>query len=460
MTNRWKLTALLAAGLIGSSVRADDWPQWHGPQRDGVWREDGIVAEMPKKPSYKWRTLIGAGYAGPAVAGDRVFVHDRVLDEGAKNPDNPFARASIPGKERIHALEEASGKILWTHEYPCNYTISYGSGPRCTPVVSDGKLFTLGAMGHLKCLNAVDGKVIWEKDLAKEYKAPAQLWGYSAHPLLDGERLICLVGGTASVVAFHKDTGQEIWQSMAVAQPGYCPPVIYKINGVNQLIIWHPEAVNGLDPVTGKVLWSVPFQLHRSSLAIPMPRLDGDRIFVTSFYNGPLMLRVAGDPPSAKQLWKGGSNSEQPKKTVGLHSIMPTPVIDNGYIFGVCSYGQLRCLKADTGDRVWETMRATRPVKDGKIDERTDNINEDDRWGNAFLTPQSGRYWLFNEHGDLILAKLSGQGYQELGRMNIIAPDNQMARHPVVWSHPAYAHRCCYVRNDSEIVCVDLAEKK
>lgn len=427
-----------------------------GPKRDGVWRESGITASISGLPKYRWRKPIGAGYTGPAVAACRVYVADRILDEGAKNPDNSFNRAKIPGKERILALDIKTGDIVWKHEYPCSYTISYAAGPRCTPLISDGKLYMLGAMGNLKCLSADNGSVIWEKDLVKEYKATAQLWGYSAHPLLDGNKLICLVGGQATVVAFDKDTGTELWQSMAVANPGYSPPVIYQVGTQRQLIIWHTEAVNGLDPETGKVLWSVPFQI-RAALTAPMPRLDGDKLFVTAFYNGPLMLKLSVDPVGAKELWKGGVTSEQPRKTVGLHSIMPTPVIADGHIYGVCSYGQLRCLKVDTGERVWETMRATRPMRDGKIDDSTKTINEDDRWGNAFLTPQADRYWLFNEHGDLILAKLSPQGYEELGRMNLLKPDNNMARHPVVWSHPAYADRCCIARNDSEIVCVDLS---
>lgn len=456
---RIALATIFVVFLCSDSANAEDWPQWMGTHRDGVWRESGITPILSGKPRYRWRTPIGAGYAGPAIANGKVFITDRVLDEGAKNPSDSFDRAAVRGKERVHALDEATGKVLWTHEYECLYRVSYASGPRCTPLVAGNRVYTLGTMGHLKCLDSENGNVIWAKDLTKVYKAPAQTWGFSAHPLLDGDRLICLVGGEAAVVAFNKDTGDEIWQSMEVSNVGYCPPVIYKVGDSHQLIIWTAENVNGLVPETGKVLWTVPFS-SRAGLSIPMPRLDGDRLFVTSFYNGPLMLKLNSDPIGAKEIWKGGVVSEQPRKTVGLHSIMPTPVIADGYIYGVCSYGQLRCLKADTGERVWETMRATRPMKDGKIDDSTKNINEKDRWANAFLTPQADRYWLFNEHGDLILAKLSPKGYDELGRLNILKPDNDMAQHPVVWSHPAYANRSCFARNDSEIVCVDLSESK
>lgn len=449
----------LLAGLVQAVVmtkpgRADDWPQWLGPQRDGIWRESGIVERLPSTPIYKWRTKIGAGYAGPAVANDQVFVHDRVLAENAKNPKSAFDLGAVPGKERVHCLDAGTGQIKWTHAYDCEYRVSYASGPRCTPLIADGRVYTLGTMGRLCCLDVASGSPVWEKELVKEYNAPVQIWGFAAHPLLDGDRLICLVGGDAAVVAFNKDSGKEIWRSMEVRSVGYCPPVIYKIGGVRQLIIWHSESITGLEPETGKVLWSQPFKLHQSALSIPMPRIDGDKLLVTSFYNGPMLLDLKGASDKVEVLWKGTSRSEQPEKTDKLHSIMPTPVIRDGHIYGVCSYGQLRCLKLNNGERVWESMQASR--KAGTPEAKP---GRDDRWGNAFITPQGGRDWLFNEHGELILARLTPEGYQEMARMKILEPDNNMAMHPVVWSHPAYAHRCCFARNDSEIVCVDLAAK-
>jgi outer membrane protein assembly factor BamB len=172
------------------------------------------------------------------------------------------------------------------------------------------------------------------------------------------------------------------------------------------------------------------------------------------------MLRLTTAPSKAEPVWKGKSNSERAEKTDILHSIMPTPVIKDGYIYGVCSYGQLRCIKVETGERVWETMKATRQQKNGEVTPNDPKPKDGDRWGNAFLTPQGDNYWLFNEHGDLILAKLSPGGYEEIGRMNILAPDNHMANRPVVWSHPAYADRKIFARNDSEIVCVDLSDAR
>ncbi|HEY1859968.1 MAG TPA: PQQ-binding-like beta-propeller repeat protein, partial [Gemmataceae bacterium] len=265
----------------------NDWPQWLGPKRDGVWRETGILEKFPKDgPKIPWRTPIGGGFSGPAVAGDRVFVTDRVLAEGAKNPDDPFSKAKVEGKERVLCLDAKTGKIIWTHEYDCPYKISYPAGPRTTPVVSGGKVYTLGAMGDLLCLDADKGKVLWSKNFPKDYKAPIPLWGCAAHPLLDGDRLICLVGGEDSaVVAFDKNSGKEIWRSLSMPEIGYCPPVIFEVGGKRQLIVWTPDAVHSLEPETGKPNWEQKFPIG-ANMTIPTPRLISNNLFVTAFYSG------------------------------------------------------------------------------------------------------------------------------------------------------------------------------
>src|SRR5262245_37155970 len=242
---RLSLSLFIPAVLLSlpTLAWADDWPQWLGPQRDGIWRETGILDKFPAAgPKVRWRTPLGGGYAGPAVVKDRVYVTDRLLPEGVQNPGNPFATDLVPGKERVLCLEESSGKILWKHEYDCPYQVSYPAGPRATPVVHDGKVYTLGAMGHLFCFNADDGKVLWSKQFPKDYNAPVPLWGFAAHPLLDGDKLICLVGGTGSVaVAFDRNTGEEKWRSLSLQkrgnQIGYCPPTICTLGGKRQLII-------------------------------------------------------------------------------------------------------------------------------------------------------------------------------------------------------------------------------
>ncbi|MHB9006745.1 MAG: PQQ-binding-like beta-propeller repeat protein [Limisphaerales bacterium] len=435
------LTCLAMASVLLPGLAADDWPQWLGPKRDGVWRETGIVERFPEAgPKVRWRTPIGAGFAGPAVAQGRVFVHDRLLPQDAPKAASPFDKPHIPGTERVLCLEETTGKVLWTHEYDCPYQISYASGPRCTPLVADGRVYTLGAEGNLFCLEADTGKVVWSRDFKKDFGAKTPEWGYAGHPWLDGQRLICLVGGEGSVaVALDKDTGRELWRALSAKEPGYCPPTLIEHGGRRMVILWHPESVNALDPETGKVVWSVPFA-SRYGLTAPTPRLEGDTLFVTAFYNGSLALKLGSGTPEV--LWRSPKASE--KDTTFLHSIIPTPFIEDGHIYGVCSYGQLRCLRLDTGERQWETLAATTPEKET-------------RWGNAFLIKHADRFFLFNERGELILARLTPQGYTEINRAKLLEPTNPDPGRPVVWSHPAFANQSVYARNDREIVCVSLA---
>lgn len=427
--------------LTGSS-QGDDWPQWLGPNRDAVWRETGILKTFPKEgPKVLWRTKIGGGYSGPAVANGRVYVTDRQLASGASNPSNPFDRGIIPGTERVLCLNEADGKVIWEHEHPSAYGVSYAAGPRTTPIVHDGKVYTLGAEGDLLCLDAEKGSVVWSRSFKKDYGVATPLWGFSAHPLLDGNKLICLVGGKGStVVAFDKDSGKEIWRALSAKEPGYCPPMIYDFSGRRELIIWHPESINALNPETGEVYWSEPYAV-RSALTIPTPRKVGDLLYLTCFYNGSRMLRIT--PSGAETVWATKKPSE--KDTEALHSIISTPFVEGGNIYGVCSYGQLRCLDVESGERLWETLTATTP------DEKPA------RWANGFLVKQAGRFFIWNEKGDLIIANLDKSGYHETGRAHLLEPTNMAQGRDVVWTHPAFANRNMYARNDHEIICVSLA---
>lgn len=440
-----RTTAFLFLAI--ASVRGDDWPQWLGPERDGVWRETGILEKFPPEAPVRWRAKAGAGYSGPAVSKGRVYVTGRVLSEGARNPSDPFQRGSIPGREQVLCLSEADGKVLWQHSYECPYTVSYPSGPRATPLIAGEKVYTLGAEGNLVCLDSGSGKTLWSRELKKDYKIETPTWGFCAHPLLDGQKLICMVGGEGStVVAFDKETGKEIWRALTAAEPGYSPPMVYEAGGKRQLIIWHPEALNSLDPETGKLYWSQPFSVQ-SGLTIATPRKIGDLLFITSFYNGPMMLRLDSSKPAAALLWRGSSSSE--RKTDKLHGLMCTPFLEDGHIYGVCSYGQLRCLKLETGERLWETIKPTGATgQDG---------GKNDRWCNAFLVKNGDRYFIPNEQGDLIIAKLSPKGYEELSRAHLLEPTNTAMNRKVVWSHPAFANRCIYLRNDKEIICASLA---
>jgi outer membrane protein assembly factor BamB len=194
LTQSFSIVLLLVSASL--PLHADDWPQWRGPLRDGVWRETGILERFPPTGlPVRWRTAVVPGFAGPAIAAGRVFLMDRFVDKSAqaevKTPWN--FRDKTSGQERVVCLDEVTGKILWTHAYPCAYTVAYGSGPRATPTVCGDKVYTLGAMGDLACLDCATGHVVWQKNFVRDYGAEVPLYGFASPPLVDGERLITVV---------------------------------------------------------------------------------------------------------------------------------------------------------------------------------------------------------------------------------------------------------------------------
>ena len=434
-------TFLFALILVGNAAHGDDWPQWMGPQRDGVWRESGIVDKFPAGgPPIRWRVPIGAGYSGPSVTAGKVFILDRETSPGVSRPANPFARLSIAGNERLLCLDESTGKQLWVQAYPCDYTMSYNAGPRAAPTVEANRVYTLGGEGDLQCRDVEHGTLIWQKHLGGEH---TPMWGFAASPLVEGDKLIAIgADPDATVLCFDKNNGKLLWKAIPAKEPGYSSPIVIEAGGRRQLIVWNPESLNSLDPQTGKVYWSEPFT-SKAGMSIVTPRRDGDLLLVTAFYNGALMMKLDDTKPAATVLWKLGGKSE--RNTEALHSVMCTPVIDHDFIYGVCSYGQLRCLKTQTGERVWETFAPT------------SGDAGPTRWAAAFIVPNGDRYFLFNEKGDLIIAQLSPTGYQELSRAHLLDPTNTDPGRAVVWSLPAFADRCVFARNDKEIVCASLA---
>ncbi|MGH9220338.1 MAG: PQQ-binding-like beta-propeller repeat protein, partial [Vicinamibacterales bacterium] len=317
MLNRVGMVVLLAAAVVVQNVLAgDDWPEWRGAGRTGVWNETGILESFPASGlTVRWRTPIHAGYAGPSVAGGRVFLTD--------------SRRTVGNRaiERALAIDEQTGAVLWTQEWPADYTglqLIYAIGPRATPTVDGDRVYVLGAMGRLLALDAATGKIAWQKDFVRDFDASIPSWGISGAPLVDGDRLIALVGGepNAKVIAFNKRTGEEIWRALSSDwEPGYNQPTIITHAGVRQLIIWHPRAISSLDPVTGTIYWEVPSEVDMGmTVATPVHR--GSHLLVTSFYNGARMLKLDDDKPGATMLWAGKSNSEV--ATDAIHSTIST----------------------------------------------------------------------------------------------------------------------------------------
>lgn len=437
VTRQLFLSAFFSAVLLGTtSGHADDWPQWMGPQRDNVWRESGIIEKFPAGgPKVLWRTPIAGGYSGPAVAGGKVFITDYVTADNVK-VDN-FKREEFSGTERVLCLNEANGDVLWTHEYPVKYTVSYPAGPRCTPVVDGNKVYTLGTEGHLFCFDVQSGDVLWSKNFLQDYKTKTALWGYASHPLIDGDKLICIVGGEGShAVAFNKVTGTEIWRTLSAPEQGYSPPTIIEHAGLRQLILLRPNAVSAVNPETGIEYWSVPYEATNGSV-IMSPIQQDNLLYCAGYSNKNMLIEMAADGKGAQVLWE-----ELPKSAISPVNVQPIRV--DGMVFGFDQSGMLYGMDLKSGDRVWGTatpLGSERPQGSGT----------------AFIVRNGDNFWMFNELGELLITRLTPTGYTEIDRVRVIDQTNNAFGREVVWSMPAFANRRIYVRNDREIICLDVA---
>lgn len=433
-----RMLILFSLVVLSGMAKADDWPQWMGPNRDAVWAEKGIIDKFPASgPKVLWRRPVAWGYAGPAVVNGKVYVPDYVTDADIRKISNPSARPPIKGKERILCLDAANGKEIWKYEYDCDYALSYPGGPRCTPTFDNGKLYCLGAEGHLKVLDADKGTLTWSKDFKKDYSAKTPQWGFCGHPLVDGARLICLVGGdNATVVAFDKNSGKEMWKALNARNPGYCPPTMIESAGQKQVLIWDADNLNSLDPATGKLLWSIACQ-PSYDMSIMAPRKLGDLLYAGGIGGKSVMVKLDADKPGAKELWRGTTKT-------GMYPVNMTPFAEAGHLYGVDQNGELMAIEAETGKRLWQTSE---PISGSK---KFPN-------GTVFLVKNGDRFFMFSENGNVLIARLTPQGYEKISEAPILKPTNVSFGRDVVWSHPAFANKCMFVRNDKEIVCVSLA---
>jgi len=412
-----------------STTRAADWPQWRGEHRDGTWSESGLVKAFAAPVTEPlWSVPVSSGYSQPTVAHGRVFLTDRLEEKD---------------QERVHCFNANTGKVLWQHVYDADYKkIGYDAGPRAAVIVQDGLAYSLGTMGHLFCLDATSGKVIWSHNLYTQYDVQMPVWGLSASPLIEGDLIIVEAAGRgATLVAFDRKTGREVWASLD-SKANYSSPIVIDQAGQRVLVLWVHGSVLGVDPANGKLLWEVDYASTKMPLGVATPILHGDYLFFTGFYDGSLLVKLNQDKPSSRKVWRRKGDSE--RKTDGLHSIISTPLVLGDYIFGVDSYGELRCLELMTGDRVWEDKTA---VPEG-------------RWATIHFVQNGANTWMLNEQGDLIIAELSKQGFKEISRTRVIETTKRQSpgRRNVCWAAPAYADRKLYVRNDQKLVCIDLAE--
>ena len=424
------ILAVVIGILLNIQVFAADWPQWRGPNRDGVWREKGIVQKLDNL-QVRWRTEVANGYCSPTVAGGRVYITDRL---------------TTPAQvERVHCFDAMTGDEIWSHSYECNYgRVGYPDGPRAAVNINDARAYSLGTTGRLFCFDAAKGDVLWKKDLKIEYDVKLPIWGIAAAPLVENDLLILHIGGkNACLIALDKATGAEKWRALD-DRASYSAPIIIEQAGKRVLVCWTGDSVSGLDPLTGKLHWRHPFTPVKMVLNIATPVFENGYLFVSGFYDGSLLLKVDPDKLAIKKVWRRIGKSE--KDTDSLHCCISTPLIQGDHIYGVDSHGELRCLDLRTGDRIWQSLEAV----------------PKDRWSNIHMVRNEDKVWMFNERGELIISKLSPKGFEEFSRTRIIEPtEGQLGRRGgVCWSHPAFADKHIYVRNDRELLCMNLSDRQ
>ena len=416
------ILALLTVPFVLSAARGEDWPQWRGPSRDGACNETGLLESFPAEGlKVRWRVPVGWGFASPVVAQGRVYLADSEV-------------VKPKAKERLHCFDETTGAELWTHTYDVAYEDwafdpAQEIGPVATPIVHSGKVYTLGRHGHLFCLDARTGDVLWQRNLEKDYKvafAPG-----TPSPLIEDDRLILFIGGKpdAGVIALDKDTGRELWKALDESLT-YSSPIVVSAGGKRQLIVWTQESVTSLDPATGATWWRQRL-LTSGDYAVSTPVVHQSRLLI-----GGLMFELASDQPAAKVLWPA---SKAPARRIFSHT--STALLQGDHLYSAKSAGELVCLQASTGEQVWESKAVT-DLKGG---------------ASIHLTPNGNSVLLYTDKGELIRAQLTPQGYKELSRTPLLQPTFPFAGRNVAWSAPAYANRHIFVRSGKELVCASLS---
>lgn len=433
--------------LVGlSSALADDWTQWRGKDRLAVWHETGIMERFPGQGLRPvWKVEIGSGYSGPVVSNGKIVTLDYF-----RKPETEIAEAL----ERLICLDEKTGQLLWEDQWETHYRDvmgSYRTGPRATPTIDSGRVYSLGAVGHIRCNDLDTGELIWSRDCREEYVLLVPTFGTSIAPIVDGNLVICAPGGrdTDQLRAYNKLTGEEVWSACpATYELGYAQFAIYEHAGVRQLIYWDPKFLRGLNPQTGEVYWQVPM-VCKSAMCIATPVKSRSKLLVSSFYDGSMLVALDDSQPAAEMVWHVKGTGERPHQTFGLHSVITTPIIQGDFFYGTCSYGEFRGLRLKDSERVWENKELTRQG----------------RWGSAFLVSHGDKYFMTNDVGELLMVRFSPDGPDVIDRTQLIEPDTEsgygvrrFANSIVNWCHPAYANKHIIIRNDHSIMRVSLAK--
>ena len=376
MTIQCRSLLRLLAFLALFRACAGDWPQFLGPTRNGVYAGADLAEVWPKEgPNIVWRKKVGQGFSGPAVSGGSLILFHRTGD-----------------KEAVECLESGSGKLLWRFDYSTGYRDDFGfdEGPRATPTIAQGEVFTFGAEGQLHCLDLQTGKKIWCVNTKAEFGAPKGFFGMVCSPLVEGNAVLLNIGGAngAGIVAFEQSTGKVRWKATD-DEASYSSPVAATINGLRYAFFFTRAGLAALDPDSGRTRFEFPWRSRmNASINAATPLVVDDLVFLSASYQtGAALLRVKGN--SVEKVW--GADDV-------LSNHYATSVHDNGFLFGFDGrqeYGEnLRCVELKTGKIRWS----------------------EDRFGAGTVTLAGKRLLALKENGELLLAPASPDGFKPVAR--------------------------------------------
>jgi len=411
---------LLTGGALLTAAHAADWPQYRGPNQDGISSEKLALKTWPARGLPQiWKTPTPTGFSSFAVGGGSVFTIVAREVEGVK-------------REACIGLDAASGRELWAVLMcPAKYSGGGdsgggGDGPRSTPTYSDGLVYVYDSQLLLQCLDARDGRVVWSKDIVKEFAGRNISWQSAVSPVVDGKVVFVPGGGAGqSLLAFDKKTGAVIWKAQDDKMT-HATPVVATIGGVRQLVCFMQKGMLSVEIATGKALWNYPFKYVTSTAASPV--ICGDLVYCSAGYGvGAGLVRITRDGSAftATEVWR---------KEDKLVNHWSTPVFKDGYLYGIFGFKEynkaaLKCYELQTGKEMWS--------KEGYGP------------GNVILV--DNHLLALGDRGQLVLVKAAPKSYQEISRLQAVGGK--------CWTTPAYAEGQIYVRSTTEGVCLDATRQ-
>ncbi|MCS6851212.1 MAG: PQQ-like beta-propeller repeat protein [Gemmataceae bacterium] len=391
--------AVLAAPVAAES---NDWPQWRGPRRDGLSLETGLLDRWPEAgPKLVWQAPVGAGYSALAVADGRAIT---LFQDG--------------DSEAVVCWDAETGKERWRFRYPCRYVNDFGNGPRSTPTISGDLIFAVGATGMMHCLKADTGEKVWVRDLLRDFGAENLQWGVSFSPLVEGGLVYTNPGGPngRSLAAFHKADGKLAWAALDDVA-GYSSPIAVTAAGKRQVVFFTGKRLVGVDPVTGSLLWSYPWETdYDANIATPIA--VGDYLFISSGYDrGCALLKVVAE--------QGTFRIQRVYENTHMRNHFASCVYYNEHLYGF-DEATLTCMEFRSGTVRWRE----RGFRKGS------------------LTIADGKLFVLSENGRLALADASPEAYRERSSYRF--------SHGKCWTVPVLCRGKLYLRDEEKVVCLDV----